>query len=98
MLADSRAFSGFAVDDVPRAREFYEGTLGLRTSEEHGLLTLHLAGDRPTLVYPKPDHTPAALHDPELPGRRHRPRRRRAGRARRALRALRRDARRTRRA
>jgi catechol 2,3-dioxygenase-like lactoylglutathione lyase family enzyme len=59
MLADSRAFSGFAVDDVPRAREFYEGTLGLRTSEEHGLLTLHLAGDRPTLVYPKPDHTPA---------------------------------------
>ena len=59
MLADSRAFSGFAVDDVPRAREFYEGTLGLRTSEAHGLLTLHLAGDRPTLVYPKPDHTPA---------------------------------------
>ncbi len=60
MLADSPAFSGFAVDDVPRAKEFYEGTLGLRTSEEHGLLTLHLAGDRPTLVYPKPDHTPAA--------------------------------------
>ena len=22
-------------------------------------MTLHLAGDRPTLVYPKPDHTPA---------------------------------------
>ena len=60
MLADSPAFSGFAVDDVPRAKAFYEGTLGLRTSEEHGLLTLHLAGDRPTLVYPKPDHTPAA--------------------------------------
>ena len=40
-------------------QEFYEGTLGLRTSEAHGLLTLHLAGDRPTLVYPKPDHTPA---------------------------------------
>jgi catechol 2,3-dioxygenase-like lactoylglutathione lyase family enzyme len=60
MLAESRAFSGFAVDDVPRAKEFYEGTLGLRTSEEHGLLTLHLAGDRPTLVYPKPDHVPAA--------------------------------------
>ena len=60
MLADSPAFSGFAVDDVPRAKAFYEGTLGLRTSEEHGLLTLHLAGDRPTLVYPKPDHAPAA--------------------------------------
>ena len=55
MLADSRAFSGFAADDLERAREFYGDTLGLRTSEEHGLMTLHLAGDRPTLVYPKPD-------------------------------------------
>jgi catechol 2,3-dioxygenase-like lactoylglutathione lyase family enzyme len=47
------------VDDIEKAREFYGETLGLKTSEEHGLLTLHLAGDRPTLVYPKPDHTPA---------------------------------------
>jgi catechol 2,3-dioxygenase-like lactoylglutathione lyase family enzyme len=59
MLADSRAFSGFGVDDVPRAREFYGQTLGLRTSEEHGMLTLHLAGDRDTLVYPRPGHRPA---------------------------------------
>jgi catechol 2,3-dioxygenase-like lactoylglutathione lyase family enzyme len=59
MLAQSEAFSGFAVDDLEAAKEFYGTTLGLRTSEEYGLLTLHLAGDRPTLVYPKPDHTPA---------------------------------------
>jgi catechol 2,3-dioxygenase-like lactoylglutathione lyase family enzyme len=60
MFADTKAFSGFAVDDIAKAREFYEGTLGLKTSEEHGLLTLHLAGgERPTLVYPKPDFTPA---------------------------------------
>ena len=59
MFTDTKAFSGFAVDDIARAREFYEGTLGIRTSEEHGLMTLHLAGDRPTLVYPKPAHTPA---------------------------------------
>jgi len=59
MFADTKAYSGFAVDDVPRAREFYEGTLGLRVSESDGLLTLHLAGDRDTLVYPKPDFTPA---------------------------------------
>jgi catechol 2,3-dioxygenase-like lactoylglutathione lyase family enzyme len=59
MFANTKAFSGFAVDDVARAREFYESTLGLRTSEQYGLLTLHLAGDRDTLVYPKPDHTPA---------------------------------------
>jgi catechol 2,3-dioxygenase-like lactoylglutathione lyase family enzyme len=59
MLADSRAFSGFAVPDVEAARTFYGDTLGLEVSEEHGLLTLHLAGDRPTLIYPKADHEPA---------------------------------------
>jgi catechol 2,3-dioxygenase-like lactoylglutathione lyase family enzyme len=59
MLTNTKAFSGFAVDDVQKAREFYGETLGLETSEEHGLLTLHLAGGRDTLVYPKPDHAPA---------------------------------------
>ena len=59
MFADTRAFSGFAVPDLPKAREFYEGTLGLRVSEENELLILPLAGGRDTLVYPKPDHVPA---------------------------------------
>ena len=59
MFRDTKAFSGFAVDDIDRAREFYGETLGLETSVEHGLMTLHLAGERPTLVYPKPDHEPA---------------------------------------
>ena len=59
MLAESKAFSGFAVDDIEKARKFYGETLGLETSEENGMLTLHIAGDRPTLVYPKDDHTPA---------------------------------------
>jgi catechol 2,3-dioxygenase-like lactoylglutathione lyase family enzyme len=59
VLANSKAFSGFAVGDLEKAREFYEGTLGLKVSQEHDLLTLHLADGRDTLVYPKPDHTPA---------------------------------------
>jgi catechol 2,3-dioxygenase-like lactoylglutathione lyase family enzyme len=59
MLADSKAFSGFAVPDVRQARKFYEGTLGLNVSEAGDALTLHLAGGRDTLVYPKPDYTPA---------------------------------------
>jgi catechol 2,3-dioxygenase-like lactoylglutathione lyase family enzyme len=59
MFANTKAFSGFAVDDVQKAREFYADTLGLKTSEQYGLMTLHLAGDRDTIVYPKPDHTPA---------------------------------------
>ena len=62
MLANSKAFSGFAVDDLERAQVFYGATLGLQTTlldEENGLLTLHLAGDRDTLVYLKPDFEPA---------------------------------------
>jgi catechol 2,3-dioxygenase-like lactoylglutathione lyase family enzyme len=59
MLTNTKAFSGFAVDDLDRARGFYEETLGLKTSTEYGLMTLHLANDRPTLVYPKADHEPA---------------------------------------
>jgi catechol 2,3-dioxygenase-like lactoylglutathione lyase family enzyme len=59
LFAETKAFSGFAVPDLDEARAFYEGTLGLRVSQEHDLLTLHLAGDRDTLVYPKPDFVPA---------------------------------------
>jgi catechol 2,3-dioxygenase-like lactoylglutathione lyase family enzyme len=60
-LADSKAFSGFAVPDIEQAREFYGETLGLDVEviDGPGLLQLNLAGDRPTLVYPKPDFTPA---------------------------------------
>lgn len=60
MFAYTRAFSGFAVDDLDKAREFYGGTLGIQVTEQHGLLTLHLAGGRDTLVYPKPGHSPAS--------------------------------------
>jgi predicted enzyme related to lactoylglutathione lyase len=62
MLKDSKAYSGFAVDDLGRAREFYGETLGLMTEvldEENNLMALHLAGDRTTIVYLKPDFAPA---------------------------------------
>ena len=61
MLADTEAFSGFAVDDLDRAQEFYGDTLGLNVElldDGPGLLTLHLAGGRDTLVYRKEDHVP----------------------------------------
>jgi catechol 2,3-dioxygenase-like lactoylglutathione lyase family enzyme len=59
-FASTKAFSGFAVDDMDAARAFYGDTLGIRTSTEYGLMTLHLQdGDRPTLVYPKERHMPA---------------------------------------
>ena len=59
MLADAQAFSGFAVPDLKEARKFYEGTLGLQVTHDDDLLTLHLAGGRDTLIYAKPDFTPA---------------------------------------
>lgn len=59
MFANTKAFSGFAVDDLEKAREFYAGTLGIETSEQYGIMTLHLAGGRDTIVYAKPGHTPA---------------------------------------
>ncbi|MDQ6773849.1 MAG: VOC family protein [Candidatus Dormibacteraeota bacterium] len=61
MFEHTKAYSGFSVDDIPKAKEFYSQTLGLRVSEENGLLFLHIAGDRNTLVYPKPNHAPATF-------------------------------------
>jgi catechol 2,3-dioxygenase-like lactoylglutathione lyase family enzyme len=61
MLKDSKAFSGFSVDDTQKAKEFYSRTLGLDVSESHGLLRLHLAGGTNVLIYPKPNHAPASF-------------------------------------
>ena len=62
MLKDSKAFSGFSVDDIQKAKEFYGQTLGLEVSEEPmGLLGLHLAGGATVLIYPKPNHAPATF-------------------------------------
>jgi catechol 2,3-dioxygenase-like lactoylglutathione lyase family enzyme len=61
MLGKSKAFSGFAVPDIEKAKWFYGETLGLKVSEDHGLLTLHLAGGNNVLIYPKPNHVPATF-------------------------------------
>ena len=62
MVDATTAFSGFSVRDVPEARAFYEGVLGVPVSEEHGMLTLHLGDGHGVLVYPKgPAHEPASF-------------------------------------
>jgi catechol 2,3-dioxygenase-like lactoylglutathione lyase family enzyme len=61
MFKDTRAYSGFSVNDIAKAKEFYGNTLGLEVSEENGMLTLHIAGGANILVYPKPNHTPASF-------------------------------------
>ena len=59
MFANTKAYSGFAVDDLQAARQFYSDTLGLNTSEEYDLMWLHLGG-RDTLVYQQSTITPAS--------------------------------------
>jgi catechol 2,3-dioxygenase-like lactoylglutathione lyase family enzyme len=59
MFKDTKAFSSFSVDDVPAAKEFYAGTLGLDVSEDQGMLRLNIADGNPVMVYPKDNHVPA---------------------------------------
>ncbi|KOU33801.1 glyoxalase [Streptomyces sp. WM6373] len=61
MLGESKAFSGFSVDSIDAAKDFYGSTLGLRVSEDNGMLSLHLGGGADVLVYPKENHTPATF-------------------------------------
>jgi catechol 2,3-dioxygenase-like lactoylglutathione lyase family enzyme len=62
MFENTAAYSGFSVDDVAKAKEFYGTTLGLRVTEDHGMLALHISGNkRATLIYPKADHAPATF-------------------------------------
>lgn len=70
MFRDQEAFSGFAVDDLARAKEFYGETLGLRVTEdvpEMPLLSLHVGGGQPVLIYEKPGHEPATFTVLNLP-------------------------------
>jgi catechol 2,3-dioxygenase-like lactoylglutathione lyase family enzyme len=61
MFKDTKAFSGFSVNDIPRAKQFYADTLGLNVSEEYGMLQLKLATGATVLVYPKENHEPASF-------------------------------------
>ena len=61
MFRDTRAYSGFSVDDVEKVRPFYADTLGVDARVEHGMLELHF-GDHAVLIYGKGDaHEPATF-------------------------------------
>ncbi len=61
MFKNTKAFSGFSVNDIQKAKEFYGQTLGLDVSESYGMLELHIAGGTTILMYPKDNHTPATF-------------------------------------
>lgn len=63
MFKNTKAFSGFSVNDIAKAKQFYGGLLGLeiKDASEMGVLHLQIAGGTDILIYPKPDHTPATF-------------------------------------
>jgi catechol 2,3-dioxygenase-like lactoylglutathione lyase family enzyme len=60
MLKESKAFSGFSVNDLAKAKDFYGKTLGVDVADgPMGTLELRLAGGATVFVYPKDNHEPA---------------------------------------
>ncbi len=62
MFKDSKAFSGFSVNDLQKAKRFYSEVLGLEVNDNPmGLIELNIEGNNNIIVYPKPNHTPATF-------------------------------------
>jgi catechol 2,3-dioxygenase-like lactoylglutathione lyase family enzyme len=61
MLKDSEAFSGFSVNDLAAAKQFYGETLGLEVAENPQGMALKISGGHDVFIYPKEDHAPATF-------------------------------------
>ena len=61
MFKARAAFSGFSVDDLAKAQEFYAGILVLKVDKDVMGLTLHLPGGATVYVYSKDNHQPATF-------------------------------------
>jgi predicted enzyme related to lactoylglutathione lyase len=60
MFKDTKAFSGFSVNDLASAKTFYGDTLGLATEEASLGLKLTIAGGVEVFIYAKDNHEPAS--------------------------------------
>lgn len=60
MFQNTKAFSGFSVDNLEKAKKFYGDTLGIKVTQEHSVLWLHVANCK-ILIYPKENHVPATF-------------------------------------
>lgn len=61
MFQAQAAFSGFSVDDLEKAKQFYTQTLGLKLESDKMGLQLSLPGSGRLFIYAKDDHKPAAF-------------------------------------
>ncbi|HWV29743.1 MAG TPA: VOC family protein [Dyadobacter sp.] len=63
MFGQTKAFSGYSVDDLRKAQQFYGETLGIEVSQEQEMpvLHLHIHGGYEVILYEKPNHEPATF-------------------------------------
>jgi catechol-2,3-dioxygenase len=63
MFRDTKAFSGFSVDNLENAKAFYGSVLQLEVTDfsEMRILQLHISGGYEIVVYEKPNHEPATF-------------------------------------
>jgi len=61
MLVYTRVFSSYSVNDLPKAKEFYEKTLGFPVTQTPEGLSVQVTKEYAVFLYPKPDHQPATF-------------------------------------
>ena len=63
MFRQTKAFSGFSVDNLQKAKQFYGDILNIDLSEleEMSILQLHIEGSNDVIIYEKPNHQPATF-------------------------------------
>ncbi|OJV14578.1 MAG: glyoxalase [Dyadobacter sp. 50-39] len=63
MFGQTKAFSGYSVDDLQKARQFYGEILGIEVSQQQEMPVLHLNiyGGYEVILYEKPNHQPATF-------------------------------------
>lgn len=61
MFTPTTAFSGFSVDNLAAAKEFYGTTLGMTVDPDGVGARLHLPDGGTVFIYPKENHQPASF-------------------------------------
>jgi len=64
MFKNTKAFNGYSVNDIKKAKEFYGKILGLEVSDVPGmevLLNVKISGGNKIMLYEKSNHVPATF-------------------------------------
>jgi predicted enzyme related to lactoylglutathione lyase len=62
MLKATSTFNSFSVNDLAKAKQFYENTLGLIADDDNGMgLNLKVPSGNAVFIYEKQDHQPATF-------------------------------------